>query len=361
MQRTVPIASIPNRLWSTVMKKVFFVMFVAVLSIGITVIALDVGLRIFLQDGPPLTWDPILVHSDIPRLGYRLAPNFHKEGVRTNAEGLLWRPDDPVPPERKVLIIGDSIAFGGDVSREENFATIIEQKLHESFSQPIAVWNAGTPGYNTTQEAVLLTDIGPRLNPDLVIVQLCLNDYEPTLVLNARNVLERRGAVEPNNKASDFLSGLFPSRAILFLKGRIQGLQKTHPEWFPLWAHYIHYVGNKTGWKEAKESLLAIRDWAKHKNSALLLVLFPVEQQLRIRDAAFQREMADFAKAEGIHTLNLYSSFEKQWRDRLFIDYSAMYHTADKVHLSQKGHALAAREIVSVILSDSHYYLHLPN
>ena len=346
---------------NNIFKKGFYFIVVTAVSIFLLVFALEIGLRIFLKDGPPLTWDPILTSSDIQELGYRLAPNFHKKDIQTNAEGLLWRQDDNESPKRQVLILGDSISFGGDVSREENFSAVLEHKLRESSGEPIAVWNSGTPGYNTTQEAALLREIGPRLKPDLVVVQLCLNDYEPTLFVNARNVLERRVTVGSDHKEPGFLSGLFmPNKAILFLKGKLQGLQKTYPEWFPVWAHYIHYVGRKPGWKEVKESLLSIRDWVKHRNSALLLVLFPVEQQLRIKDAALQRDIANFAKLEGIHYLDLYASFEQRWRDGLFIDYSTMYHTADKVHLSPTGHALAAEEIASAILSNSHYYLNLP-
>jgi lysophospholipase L1-like esterase len=359
MQKTISVSNIPGRGGNTALKKVFFVILITVIGICLIVAALEIGLRIFLKDGPPLTWDPLLVQSDIKGLKYRLAPNFHKNGIRINAEGLLWRPADPEPPKKKVLIIGDSVSFGSDVSQEQNFAVLLEQKLRESLGWPIAVWNAGTPGYNTTQEELLLKDIGPGLNPDLVIVQLCLNDYEPSMIVNARNVLERKGEVESNNKASGFPSWLLPGKAILFLKHHIKSLQKMHPEWFPVWAHYIHHVGRKPGWKEVKESLLSIRDWADHRNSAFLLVLFPFEQQLRIQDAAIQRNIAKFAKAEGIHCLDLYYSFEQRWRDRLFIDYSATHHLADKVHLSSKGHALAAQEIASIIQGDSHYYLNL--
>lgn len=357
MQNTVSASNISGRERNTVLKKVFFVIFVTVLGSCLFVAALEIGLNIFLKDGPPATWDPILVHSDILGLEYRLAPNFHNEDIRTNAEGLLWRPADPEPPKRKVLIIGDSISFGGDVTREQNFAVLLEQKLRESLGEPVAVWNTGTPGYNTTQEAALLRDIGPKLDPDLVIVQLCLNDHEPSLVVNSRNVLERRVQVGSNDETPGLLSGLIPVKAILFLKHKIKSLQKTHPEWFPVRAHYIHYVGRKPGWKDVKQSLIAIRDWVEHQDRAFLLVIFPYEQQLRIQDTAIQRDIAGFAKAEGIHVLDLYSSFKQQWRDRLFIDYSALYRTADKVHLSPKGHALTAEEIASVILGDSNYYL----
>jgi lysophospholipase L1-like esterase len=361
MQKNNSRSNISRRGWRILLRKVFVVTVVAALTICFFVIALEVGLGILLRGGPPLTWDPILVPSDIEGLGYRLAPNFHKDDIRTDREGLLWRPPDSESPLRKVLIIGDSVAFGSDVLRDQNFSVLLEQKLRDSFDAPIAVWNAGTPGYNTTQEAILLRVIGPRLNPDLLIVQLCLNDHEPALFLNARNVLERKEGVESTDDESGFLSGLFPpEKAIIFLKHKIKSLQKTYPEWFPVWAHYIHYVGKKPGWKESKESLLAIRDWTNGRNIAFLLVLFPFEQQLRIRDAAPQKEIADFAKAEGIHYFDLYSSFEERWRDQLFIEYSEMYHMADKVHLSPSGHALAAQEIAAVILGDSDYYLKLP-
>ena len=356
MIKTISVSKNAGVQLRTISKKVFLGSLLILFGLCLPVIAMEIALRIWLHEGPPLEWDPVLIPSDLPGLEYRLAPNFNEGNIRTNAEGLLWRRADAEPSSRRILIIGDSISFGGDVSPEQTFAAVLERKLRDELGEPVDVWNSGTPGYNTTQEATLLGDIGPNIRPNLVIVQLCLNDYERPPVLNARHVLEL------GNESNDSLRGLlYRSKAIFFLKEKLKDMQKTYPEWFPIWAHYIHYVGKKTGWGEAKESLITIRNWAREWNASLLLVIFPVEQQLRIQDKAPQTDLVDFANTQAIPVLDLFDSFKQHWRDGLFVDYSVMFHTFDKVHLNKKGHALAAQEIASVILNDSEYYLNSQN
>ncbi len=306
-----------------------------------------------------MEWEPLLIQSDVPGLEYRLAPNFDNGKSRINADGLIWKPDSSKLSEKKVLVIGDSISFGGNVSLEQNFAVLLENQLREKLNIEIDIWNSGTPGYNTTQEAILLDDIGPEINPDLVIVQFCMNDYKLAPILNSKNVLEYREAGKSDKKSNFFLTTLVQSKALFFLKAKIIEIQKTHPEWFPKWLHYIRYVTKKKGWERAKESLVTIHEWTHKRDIALLLVIFPFEQQLRISDNTPQRDLASFAKLQGIHYLDLYDSFKLHCKDGLFIDYSVIHKTADKVHLNENGHILASQEIASTILRNYSYYLNM--
>ena len=41
--------------------------------------------------------------------------------------------------------------------------------------------NAGVPGYNTEQEAVMLDELLPRYRPDMVVVGYVMNDAEPQM------------------------------------------------------------------------------------------------------------------------------------------------------------------------------------
>jgi hypothetical protein len=84
-------------------------------------------------------------------------------------------------------------------------------------------------------------------------------------------------------------------------------------------------------------------------NTRLLLVIFPVEQQLRIADRAPQEDLVFFAKSRGIAVLDLYASFADHWREHLFFEYSIEQHVVDKLHLSKRGHQLSAQELAATI------------
>jgi hypothetical protein len=89
----------------------------------------------------------------------------------------------------------------------------------------------------------------------------------------------------------------------------------------------------------------------------LLVVVFPVEQQLRIGDRGPQDDLLRFARARGIPTLDLYDSFRAHWREGLYIDFWKQALQFDKLHLNDRGHALAAEEITTRILKEREVYV----
>jgi hypothetical protein len=125
-----------------------------------------------------------------------------------------------------------------------------------------------------------------------------------------------------------------------------------YPERFPVALHYIHHIHKSPGWQRAKNAIAEIAETAREMNSRLLLVIFPVEQQLRIGDRAPQEDLVAFAQSRGIAVLDLYTSFVDHWRENLFFDYSIEQHVVDKVHLNRRGHELAAGEIAAAILNE---------
>jgi lysophospholipase L1-like esterase len=247
------------------------------------------------------------------------------------------------------------VAFAGVVPYEKNFTTLLESALTAALGKKVAVWNAAGPGYNTEQERILLKTIGPTVAPDLVLVQFCLNDYLDPPVLASSGDLdvtrfdERRGVR---------LRGLlYRSRALFFLKERFKDLQKLYPNLFPTWMHYIHHVHEQPGWQRAKEALVHLRTVARRLGANVLLVIFPVEQQLRIEDRAPQEDLVAFAREHEMPVIDLFEPFRREWRKGLFIDYSKRLGSADKLHLSEKGHALAARVIGQYLESEGHRLL----
>ncbi len=111
--------------------------------------------------------------------GWALRPNWHGEWKNgktfsVNAAGYRGRAlAEPRAGRRRVLILGDSIAFGAGVDDRETFA----QRL-QSVGSGFEVANLSVSGYGTDQELRQLEQEGFDLTPDAVVLNFCVfNDY----------------------------------------------------------------------------------------------------------------------------------------------------------------------------------------
>ena len=119
----------------------------------------------------------------------RLVPNttttYMGKTVTINSEGLR----NPEVSRQKaesgyrILVLGDSVAFGWGVDEQEAFPRCIEKKLNDAPQRPgqearthYEVINAAVPGYGLYQELKQLAEIGKRYEPDMVILTLINND-----------------------------------------------------------------------------------------------------------------------------------------------------------------------------------------
>ncbi len=85
----------------------------------------------------------------------------------------------PKPPgSLRVLVSGDSFVFGVGVDEEHLFTTRLAERLRDLTGEDVDVVNMGVTGYSTDQEYLLLKRLGRRLEPDLVLLVVCDNDFE---------------------------------------------------------------------------------------------------------------------------------------------------------------------------------------
>ena len=88
----------------------------------------------------------------------------------------------------RMLVMGDSIAFGYAVEEASAFPRVLEAQLAALVPQAgIEVVNLGVGGYNAWNEVELLRDVGISYQPDLVLVQFCINDLnDPSVHFDAQ-------------------------------------------------------------------------------------------------------------------------------------------------------------------------------
>ena len=72
-----------------------------------------------------------------------------------------------------IVFLGDSFVWGYDVENDEIFT----KHLRESFQNKFNIYNLGVSGYGTDQEFLLLQKYFDELNPEMVFVIFCNNDY----------------------------------------------------------------------------------------------------------------------------------------------------------------------------------------
>jgi len=97
--------------------------------------------------------------------------------VKINSKGLRDKEYDYYKPEgtKRIIVLGDSFAWGYGVEVRERFTEILKDKLPSNYE----VINMGVSGYGTDQELLALETEGVKYHPDLVIIMFYYgNDFE---------------------------------------------------------------------------------------------------------------------------------------------------------------------------------------
>lgn len=88
------------------------------------------------------------------------------------------------PPDTiRLLVLGDSVAFGWGVAQSDRFSDILERALNENRTTESAniqfeVLNFAVPGYNTVMEAATYESAAEQYKPDVLVLSLVTNDDE---------------------------------------------------------------------------------------------------------------------------------------------------------------------------------------
>jgi lysophospholipase L1-like esterase len=121
------------------------------------------------------------MYIEDPEIGYVLTPGYSGEleraefrtPIHIGQSGLRGR--DPAPRQQdtvRILVLGDSQAWGFGVTDSQTFSAVLEDSLSQRFPErDIQVLNAGVPGYGTADELAFLEARGEELQPDIVVVQ----------------------------------------------------------------------------------------------------------------------------------------------------------------------------------------------
>lgn len=185
-------------------------------------------------------YDPLLGWAHLPRQEgvletpqFRISVRINHQGLR-DREHLYERPSDV----KRILVLGDSFAWGYGVEAEDRFSQRLETSLG------VEVINAAVSGYGTDQELLWLRTEGVKYEFDFMILVLAGNDigdnhrqlvhaiyYKPQFVSEG-NQLVLQGYPAPRTSPQGRLAYWLSQRSALafFLVQRYFDLQSSYQD-----------------------------------------------------------------------------------------------------------------------------------
>ena len=281
---------------------------------------------------------------------YGLRPNQRTVhvGVPVEINAVGFRENDyPVerrPGVKRIVVLGDSYTFGVGVDFEETFHKRLERSLKNT-----EVLNFGVPGYNTTNELATLREVAARYKPDLVIVGYVLNDAEVT---------PPEGAVTEKKTEARLLDRIHlglkdTSMLYRFVAPRVGEVAKLFGARYAVGqtGRIIRsFEDDAPGWRESRESLLAIAEEARRLGAPTLVVIFPMMVDFRNYPLApAHARIREFCEAHKIPVIDMLPAF----KDRNAAEYIVVMDG----HPNGRAHEIFATRILEYLRNGARHEL----
>jgi len=172
-------------------KKLLKKIFVTVVTVIVLLFLFEITLRIFFKfkfeprGRARLPASQTFKLSENKDLLYELLPGSQAEirGVEIKINAAGFRDKEYGPPESektRIVCVGDSVTYGWMVALEDTYHKRLESLLNER-GYKAEVLGMGVPGYNTIQEYCLIREKALNFDPDLLLLQIVVNDFERTV------------------------------------------------------------------------------------------------------------------------------------------------------------------------------------
>lgn len=173
------------------MKKVFINISIIIISVFITALALELVLKVvykFKFSPRGLARIPIAKTyklSENKNLLYELLPNSRvkNKGIEFAVNSFGFRDNQyriRKATKTRLICVGDSITYGWTIPLEDTYHKQLERLFHAQ-GYDMEVMGMGIVGYNTIQEYHLIKEKALDFNPDMIILQMGMNDFERTV------------------------------------------------------------------------------------------------------------------------------------------------------------------------------------
>ncbi len=187
-------------------------------------------------------------------------PNFRGSQPRFSPEADTFR----------ILVVGDSFAWGDGVHPEDSFPRRLEVRLDAvSRGDDFEVITWSRPGWNTVVAFRSVEANIDKISPDLLLLAFVLNDPEPFDLQKLAVLREGLHRREPR----------FPLSASLYRGSQFYAMVWDRIENTRIhraYSTYYHSLYEGPDWKKCLKALESLRELADARSIPMVLLLFPV-------------------------------------------------------------------------------------
>jgi len=171
-------------LYNTRYRDIVTKIWLAGVTVVVSYVALDLiaGLILIQPLSPPFVPDDYRHHKLVPNSHARLEQRDFSYVQKINSLGLRGEEIEieKSPDTYRILMLGDSFTMGKGVEDDETFAQLLQDSLNRRLAlcegKPVEILNAGVDGYSPILSYVQLTRELHVLQPDMVVLNLDMND-----------------------------------------------------------------------------------------------------------------------------------------------------------------------------------------
>ncbi len=272
--------------------------------------------------------------STVPGLGYELIPHMQAER-EVNSYGMVCKeyPINKSPNVYRILVLGDSI------TQEYSFVKNLEAMLNDASANLVfELWNAGVGGYKVNQFAACLKYKGVLYKPDMVIMNLDLNDFGLDTVV----YYETKDGIVGYRNAGYQLSKMIPLNKWYFIHSYLYRFIIINLEnllFNPTEEYKDNMVNTQ---REGKYHIKLIKDICVKHNIYLIGIIFPYLKPLgeyTDGERGRYKMILDSLRDLDINLVDLHGYIPEENR------YIFRRNKQDLVHLTPEGYKVAATAV----------------
>ncbi len=330
---------------SNLFKPISFLLLFSIPSVLVTFFLLEIFVRIFLpvSDAPDIYFDPNLGNIFVPnQKGVFVKGKSSEIKAKYNINNKGWnspydygyeKPTDTI----RIAVIGDSYIEALQVDYDKSYPYLLENLLNknDNHGKKVQVYTFGHSGANLFHYQSILTEVVKKYNPNFVIINIVLNDFDESFYGLSRKdnwslIYEdsKFKKVFPKEVSNLPLKKFLRHSAIVRYLTINLDLVNTSPIFNKLfYAETRNYNKNETPKQIDKKTIALLIRFVleninkenKQNNIKTILILDTDKKKVYENNYTFKNfyisETKNIAQQLGIPILNLEEVFEKDWKN----------------------------------------------
>lgn len=325
------------------------------------------GERSALEPDDELGWK--LIPSQVMRLRW-VSYDYIVESNSLGFPGPEYSPEKPGTTYR-IMVTGDAFSSAEGVDTHQAWPRLLETKLKTQTGKDVQVLNFAMTGYGPNQYAAVMEKYAPIYKPDLIVVELFVNDFQDALWTN-EDFQYSIGFGNPRSEGIASILKLEHTRRFtqLHVLGSIKEIIKNepNPDGYFLGQFLALEVGHpefeNDGRQLTWERLKQIKEVAAQNGTEVILVIVPAPvQACRPEQLAYYPRHVDLTDTTGFDLdlpqrlmTGIAESLELplyDLRDLLFSGTECYYQTHN-IHWTVTGHQVVAEYLADVIIQNKY-------